>query len=472
MAVESISSERFSSEEVYARVLRASPLAFSLATLDEGRYLEVNDRFLRITGYTRAEVIGRRSTELGLWTTWADRARVVQALRNRQPVDDLELAIRTKSGELRYVRAFFESLDVSGQRCIFSLFHDVTERKQAEEALHTSEQHLQLVLNVTADAVYDWDVRVGMTRWNHGLQSLFGYAGETLRAHAWWEEHIHPDDLERAVTSLNQAVAQRSQSWSCEYRYRRADGSYAHVIDRGYFIYGEDGRTTRMVGVMVDITDRVHLAQAQAHAALEERRRLARDLHDSVTQSLYSLTLVAEATRRLAKTGDLERVEHQVARLGETAQQALKEMRLLVYELRPQALDQDGLIGALQQRLDAVEKRSGVNARLIVEQTDRLPEPIESALYFIAQEALNNALKHSGATSVTIKLCGTLGRVELHVSDNGRGFEQAAITDRGGLGLTSMRERAEQLGGTLMLDSTPERGTHLTVDISWQEAVP
>jgi signal transduction histidine kinase len=224
-----------------------------------------------------------------------------------------------------------------------------------------------------------------------------------------------------------------------------------------------------MVGVMVDITDRVQLAEAHVRAALEERRRLARDLHDSVTQSLYSLTLLAEATRRLAKAGDLERVENQVARLGETAQQALKEMRLLVYELRPLPLEQEGLIGALQQRLDAVEKRSGVNARLLIENVDRLPEPIEAALYFITQEALNNALKHASATSVTVKLSGQPQRVLLEVIDNGHGFDRTANTDRGGLGLTSMRERVERLGGALTIESTVGSGTHLGVVISWTE---
>lgn len=465
MTVEAADSERFFSEGVYARVLRASPVAFSLSTLDDGRYLEVNDRFLRITGYTRDEVIGRRSSELGLWSAWADRARVVQALRNRQPVDDVELSIRTKSGELRYVRAFFESLEVDGQRCIFSLFHDITERRLAEEALRASQQHLQMVLNVTADAVYDWDVRVGMTRWNHGLQSLFGYTGDALRAHAWWRSRIHPDDLPRVAASLDETIRQQAQFWSCEYRYRRADESYAHVIDRGYFMYADDGSPARMVGVMVDITDRVQLAEAHVRAAMEERRRLARDLHDSVTQSLYSLTLLAEAARRLAKAGELERVEYQVGRLGDTAQQALKEMRLLVYELRPQALEQDGLIGALQHRLDAVEKRSGVNAHLIVETTDRLPEPIESALYFIAQEALNNALKHAAATAVTLKIAGRPPHVSLEVIDNGRGFDPAAIVDRGGLGLISLRERAERLGGVLTIESAPDQGTRLRVDI-------
>jgi PAS domain S-box-containing protein len=437
----------------------------------EGVIEYVNAAFEQLTGYSRDEAIGQTPRLLKSGRHDATFYHTLWQTILAGEVFRAVITNRKKNGELYDEEKTITPLrDEQGAITHFvSTGKDITEYRRAEAALRESEQHLQMILNVTADAVYDWDVRTGMTRWNHGQQSLFGYAGDQVRAHMWWRQRVHPDDLPRVVASLDETIQQSAPSWSCEYRYRRADDSYAHVIDRGYFMYDDDGQPTRMVGVMVDITDRVHLAEAHVHAALEERRRLARDLHDSVTQSLYSLTLLAEATRRLAKAGDLERVENQVARLGETAQQSLKEMRLLVYELRPLPLEQEGLIGALQQRLDAVEKRSGVNARLIVENIDRLPEPIEAALYYIAQEALNNALKHAGATSVMVKLSGAQQHVRLEVIDNGRGFDRAGIADRGGLGLTSMRERAERLGGTLTLESTPGSGTRLCLAVNWTE---
>ena len=205
--------------------------------------------------------------------------------------------------------------------------------------------------------------------------------------------------------------------------------------------------------------------QAQRLAVVKERERLARDLHDSVTQSLYSLTLLSEAGRRLAGAGDVERVEGYLDRLGEIAQQALKEMRLLVYELRPLVLKREGLVGALQQRLDAVEKRAGVDARLLVEGAIELPASVEEALYHIAQEALNNALKHAAATSVTVHVRGEGDRVELEVVDNGTGFDLNTERDKGGMGLVSMRERAEKLGGSLTVLSTPGEGTRVKVGV-------
>jgi PAS domain S-box-containing protein len=208
------------------------------------------------------------------------------------------------------------------------------------------------------------------------------------------------------------------------------------------------------------VVERTRLRQlAEQAAVLEERQRLARELHDSVTQSLYILNLLTEAGRRTATAGDLTGVEGYLGRLGEIAQQALKEMRLLVYELRPLVLEREGLVGALQQRLDAVEGRAGVEARLLVETEVELAPPVEEALYRIAQEALNNALKHAQATSVTVRMHTEGERVELEIADNGQGFDPNAIGDTGGLGLITMRERAEQLGGTLRILSAPGEGT-------------
>jgi signal transduction histidine kinase len=217
------------------------------------------------------------------------------------------------------------------------------------------------------------------------------------------------------------------------------------------------------VGVAVQ-SDRLR-AQAQEASVLQERQRLARDLHDSVTQSLYSLTLLAEGGRRLVKAGTLESAEDYFADLRQIALQSLKEMRLLIYELRSPVLEQEGLVGALQQRLDAVEGRTGVETRLLVEEEGQLAAPVEEALYRIAVEALNNILKHAAATSVMVQVRINDERAELEIVDDGRGFDPEAITDQGGMGLVTMRERTERLGGTLTILSAPGEGTKVEVTL-------
>jgi PAS domain S-box-containing protein len=206
--------------------------------------------------------------------------------------------------------------------------------------------------------------------------------------------------------------------------------------------------------------------RAKQAVVMEERSRLARELHDSVTQSLYSLTLLSEGWRRLALSGNLGDAVDPLTELGEVAQQALKEMRLLVYELRPPLLEQEGLLGALHQRLETVEKRAGVEARLVSDDFVELPIHMEEGLYRIAQEALNNIIKHAQASSVIVHLKACKQCVLLEITDDGIGFENE--NDRG-LGMLSMKERAEQLGGMISYSSKPGEGTTVQVQIELQE---
>jgi signal transduction histidine kinase len=200
-------------------------------------------------------------------------------------------------------------------------------------------------------------------------------------------------------------------------------------------------------------------------AVLEERTRLARELHDSVTQSLYSLVLLSEGWRRTLPNDGQAQVEDYLHRIGEITQQALKEMRLLIHELRPLALEEVGLHGALLRRLDAVEKRAGVDARILADDLLKLPPQVEEELYRIAQEALNNALKHAQADSVVIHIGAENGHIVLEVTDNGCGFDPTAVDRMGGMGLASMRERARALGGFLTIASAPNEGTTVKVTV-------
>ncbi|MDY7079041.1 MAG: GAF domain-containing sensor histidine kinase, partial [Chloroflexota bacterium] len=245
-------------------------------------------------------------------------------------------------------------------------------------------------------------------------------------------------------------------------------------------VTGEMGKrfTMEEVSLMAAIADHAGVVmentqlrqKTEETAITRERRRLARELHDSVTQSAYSMTLLADAGRELTKAGRLEQAEEYLTRLGEIAQQMLKDMRLLVYELRPLALTQVGLLGALRQRLEIVERRANVDARIVADELLVLPIPVEQALYRIAQEALNNILKHSKATAVTVYIHAKEGWVELEVVDDGLGFDPDATHDKRGIGLIAMSERVEQLGGTLQVISAPGEGTRVKVAFNCQQS--
>jgi signal transduction histidine kinase len=211
-------------------------------------------------------------------------------------------------------------------------------------------------------------------------------------------------------------------------------------------------------------------AQAEELAVLQERNRLARDLHDSVTQYLCAVTLYADAVGRLLSSGQIDSIAENVYKLRRAAQNALGEMRLLIYELRPPILEQEGLVTAIETRLKAVESRAGLKVQLNVERPMILPPDVESGLYRIAQETLNNILKHSHARTITVSLRLLEAKsVMLEITDDGIGFDPGTAQERGGMGLRSIAERVEQLAGRLKIESAPGAGTTLQVRVEVEQ---
>jgi len=218
------------------------------------------------------------------------------------------------------------------------------------------------------------------------------------------------------------------------------------------------------IGVAVE---NAHLyEQAQQLAVVEERNRLARDLHDSVTQALYGVTLCAEAAARHLRIGDAGTAADHLREIQSTTHEALREMRVLIFELRPPVLKRDGLAAALQNRLDAVEGRFGMSVSFVGNDNGRLSPELEEGLYRVAQEALNNVLKHARASQVTVSLHQHQDSVYLEIADDGVGFDLATARDRGGFGLRCMEERTAELGGKLQVKSSLGEGTKVKVEIA------
>jgi len=203
--------------------------------------------------------------------------------------------------------------------------------------------------------------------------------------------------------------------------------------------------------------------QAEQLAVMKERQRLARELHDSVTQALYSVNLYADATQLALSSGKKEVASENLQELSNMAREAMLDMRTLIFELHPPILEKEGLVAALQTRLEAVEARSGIHTNIQVEDERRLPLPLETELYRFAQEALTNAVKHSKANEVTIWLRFEDQRVSLEVMDDGIGFDMMTVKKSGGLGIKSMQERVKQIEGEITIESTPGEGTSVRV---------
>jgi signal transduction histidine kinase len=202
----------------------------------------------------------------------------------------------------------------------------------------------------------------------------------------------------------------------------------------------------------------------QRTAVLEERQRLTRDLHDSVIQSLYGLVTLTEAGKIRIEAEDLEGSSHLLSRIGQTARHAIREIRLFIHQLRPPVLEQEGLISALEQRLTAVEGRSDVQINFQADETIVLPLKVQTELYYIAQEALNNTLKHAKANTVDIHFYQTDSHITLDIQDNGQGYAPEHCKNDG-LGVNNMCERADTINAILDINTSPGHGTNICVTI-------
>ena len=207
--------------------------------------------------------------------------------------------------------------------------------------------------------------------------------------------------------------------------------------------------------------------QIEEIAVISERQRLAREIHDSVNQSLYSLRLFAISGREAAEDGDTERLASSLERIDEIALDARTEMRLLLHQLQPSVLEENNLTEALQQRFDSVERRLGIEVDYQVEGHLDLPDKTVEGLYWVILEILNNSLQHSRASRITVRLEMVAPTVTMKIIDDGQGFDPELLS--GGMGLRNIKERLDEMGGNLKLSSTPGEGTTIEFTVNVPE---
>jgi PAS domain S-box-containing protein len=349
------------------------------------------------------------------------------------------------------------------------------ERDQATVALQRSEErYRELVGNIPAVTwLADAGGRIVFVSPN--AQQVTGYTAEEMSAHGvegrlGW---IHPEDV-HLVRAQYTALVRARAPFDVEYRMRHKDGRWIWIHDRAVSTYEEDG-VVHVAGVLADITDRKQanvirslLLRQVVHVQEAERARLARELHDDTAQSLAALLIGLHRLRGARRLAD---AREQAEKLHAVAAHTLEEVRRMSRGLRPRALDDFGLVPVFERHAAEFGEMRGLDITVRAEGLDdgRLPADVETALYRVMQEALSNVARHSGASKAQVTLERRAGLVTMVVTDDGRGFdatETLRATDRTtGLGLHSIRERVAVLGGSATIDSSPGRGTCVTVEI-------
>jgi len=397
---------------------------------------------------------------------------------------EYEMRLRRADGEYRWFLVRTVPLRDEQGKIVkwYGTSTDIEDRKRAEDALRESEEKFRQLAENIREVV--WMTTPAMDELLYvspAYEVIWARSRESLRQRPRsFMEAIHTKDREHVVGILER---QREQGFEVEYRIVRPDGSVRWIRNRGFPIKNRSGKVYRIAGVAEDITQRKHAGDALRRSAAEhqalsrrlvelqesERRQLSRELHDRVGQNLTALRINLDILQTaLASSGSGEvraRVDDSAALLEST----MDTIENVMSELRPPMLDDHGLAAALDWHASKFSERTGIAVAVTGSEPAVRPAPqVEIALYRIAQEALNNVAKHARARHVEIALDHANGVCVMSVQDDGIGFDRVEATSdkpKPGLGMVTMRERAQAVGGRFEVQALPGRGTRLTVRV-------
>lgn len=381
----------------------------------------------------------------------------VEVLSNT--IDRLLVSLNTRNTQLTELNANLEQ----------------TIHKRTAE-LVSSQRFNEKIVSTVPDLIYIFDVGQGRNIYiSQAAGSLTGYSAEEMQTIL---DHlplpnIHPSDL-KAVCANQERMCHVPDGELIEqtYRIRHRSGQWIWVHTReSVFARDPNGQVIQVFGVAQNVTLRKQAEdKLQEAAAAQERQRLARELHDSVTQTIFSASVAAQTLPLLWDQGEAV-VKSNLAELARLTRGALAEMRTLLNELRPAAIATADLNELLNQLVDAARGRTQAECRLTFEGEGTLPPEIQVSAYRVAQEALNNITKHARAKHVQIVLKRNFGSLEMRIVDDGRGFNQDEVASTH-FGLGIMYERAKEVGAQLTIHSQPGHGTEVSFAWRASEIVP
>lgn len=430
-------------------------------------------------------LLGLKPKKSGMTREWGLRlihpedrergGRELQATLNGGAPLDNEMRFFRADGSMRIFHSRAVAIkDRNGKVvAVRGMSQDITESRTAESKVRESESLLSSAEEIAHLGSWEFDVRSGMARLSKNLRKIYGITAEEEFTGDWYTERIHPRDRGRVRRIIDEALA-ACKPFEFQSRYILPTGETRFLFTRGASIAGLDGKTARTIGVVHDITaskraqdDVRRLWRLMIQGRDEERRRMARELHESAGQSLAALKMNLSRLREaLPKNKRLvQTLWHSSVELADAA---VREVRTVSYLMHPPLLDEAGLGPALRWYARGFVERSKIAVTVdIADDFGRASQDVETTVFRVVQEALTNVHRYSGSSTARIRVWRAGGRLFAEVEDEGCGLAVAGAT-RGsqappGVGIAGMRERVQHLNGTFEIQSVAGRGTIVRV---------
>jgi len=443
------------------------------------RYLWANQGLADFLRRPLDEIVGRPILDvLGTETVEALRPHFERVLAGEKVTYEEEVNYRDIGR--RWISAtYIPTLDPGGGvDGWIAVIVDVTNHRRAEEALRRSEGYLAEAERLAHSGSWAWDVRTGDAFWSQEMFRILGYDWEqTKPSLSHFLARVHPDDRLRVEQAVKEETTGSSIDVVSDYRIVLPDGTIKHLHAIAHPVVNESGEVVEVVGTSMDVTERKQaedllstVSQRLIEAQEEERTRIARELHDDINQRLALLAVNLDRLKQ-----DLPPAEHQTKRRIEEANKHVRalgsDIQALSHRLHSSQLEYMGLVAASASLCRELSERQNVEIDFHCEDIPKkLPPEVALCLFRVLQEALHNAVRHSGARHFEVSLTSEPSEIQLTVHDAGVGFDPEKAVSGQGLGLTSMRERLKLVDGQLSIDSKPRRGTTIQARIPIAEA--
>ena len=367
----------------------------------------------------------------------------------------------------RMIRLFIVLTSVALLAVVAFMQEHLSNREVAFD-VSLANDRLRLAVESGKSVVWDWDLTGGQDFWFGDLQTMFGIPSGTFQGKLEdLSPYVHPEDREQVSKAIRDAIRDHTP-YEGEFRIVWPDGTLRYATAMGKGHYAPNGQPERMMGITVDITERKQaereLRELSGHliaAQEEERMRIARELHDDMSQRLALLAIEIQTLNN----SQAEVPANSLQGLWQRVNEISEDIHSLSHRLHPALLDRVGLVPALRRFCRELPAQTGIKVTLTCRDiSESVPKQIATCLFRVAQEAMANVVKHSGATEAVIELTGDAESIRLRVVDAGVGFEHDS-SQRHGLGLVSMRERVRLVGGELTVRSEASQGTVVQAEI-------